>query len=165
MKQNVASLLRARGFTAKALALWCGRKESWISKILTEPSRDFPLKYWDRMANFLGVSAYQLLQPGLSSLTERRSGTDRRTIKERRVSAGHRAMLPAMGEVETHRPRRHVVAEAHRLTHEFESQLAALLQTATDAGHQDSTPGRTVAQTRRHPRDDRGPRAKTGRRD
>lgn len=41
-------------------------------------------KYWDRIADFFGVETYQLLQPGVASLTERRKA-ERRNGRERRV--------------------------------------------------------------------------------
>lgn len=85
MKQNVAALLKGRGLTQKDLADWCHKTQTWASKILDLNSpRVFPLKYWDKIADFLGVSTYQLLQPGISSVTERRK-TQRRSGKERRV--------------------------------------------------------------------------------
>jgi hypothetical protein len=54
--------------------------------MILESSREFPLKYWDKIADFFGISTYQLLQPGVSQLTERRkaqrrSGVERRTIR------------------------------------------------------------------------------------
>lgn len=87
MKQNVSALLKGRRLTQKDLADWCRRSETWISKILKlDSSREFPLKYWDRIADFFGISTYQLLQPGISAVTERRrhqrrGGADRRVGK------------------------------------------------------------------------------------
>lgn len=86
MKQNVDALLRARGQTRKDLAVWCRKTESWISKIMKEERREFPMKYFDRIADFFGLATYQLLQPGLSPMTERRTKVPRRTLKDRRVS-------------------------------------------------------------------------------
>ena len=86
MKQNVDALLRARGQTRKDLAVWCRKTESWISKIMKEERREFPMKYFDRIADFFGLATYQLLQPGLSPLTERRSKVSRRVVRDRRVS-------------------------------------------------------------------------------
>lgn len=85
MKLNIAALLRGRHLHQKDLADWCRNTESWISKIMKlESSREFPLKYWDRIADFFGVETYQLLQPGIASQTERRKA-ERRSGKERRV--------------------------------------------------------------------------------
>lgn len=86
MKQNVNALLRARGLTRKDLAQWCRCSESWISKIMQEDRREFPMKYFDRIADFFGIATYQLLQPGLTPLTERRKG-QRRTKSDRRIGA------------------------------------------------------------------------------
>lgn len=91
MKQNVIALLKGRRLTQKDLADWCRRSETWASKILDlDSTREFPLKYWDRIADFFGISTYQLLQPGVSALTERRKG-DRRSGRDRRVSRRHLA--------------------------------------------------------------------------
>lgn len=85
MKQNVLALLKGRRLTQRDLAQWCRRSESWASKILElDSTREFPLKYWDRIADFFGISTYQLLQPGISAVTERRKG-ERRSGIERRV--------------------------------------------------------------------------------
>jgi hypothetical protein len=86
MKQNIDALLRARGQTRKDLAVWCRKTESWISKIMKEDRREFPMKYFDRIADFFGIATYQLLQPGISPLTERRSKLDRRVMRDRRIS-------------------------------------------------------------------------------
>jgi hypothetical protein len=89
MKSNIDALLRARGQTRKDLAIWCRKTESWISKIFTEDRREFPMQYFDRIADFFGIATYQLLQPGISPLTERRAGTQRRSGRDRRVSRLH----------------------------------------------------------------------------
>lgn len=94
MKRNVDALLRARGQTRRDLARWCHRGDAWIAKIMAEDHREFPMKYFDRIADFFGIATYQLLQPGITPLTERRKSTDRRTGQDRRVS---RAMLGASG--------------------------------------------------------------------
>jgi hypothetical protein len=94
LKTNVDALLRARGQTRKDLAMFCRRTESWISKIFSDPERNIPLKYLDRMANFFGLATYQLFQPGISPLTERRKGTDRRSGVDRRVSRATEMLAP-----------------------------------------------------------------------
>jgi hypothetical protein len=88
MKQNIDAILRARGQSRKDLAQWCRRSESWISKIMKEERREFPMQYFDRIADFFGIATYQLLQPGVSSVTERRSKLPRRTTPDRRVMPG-----------------------------------------------------------------------------
>ncbi len=85
LKRNIDALLKARGHTQRDLADWCHRTEEWLSKALRDDKRGIPVKYFDRMADFFGIEAYQLLAPGMSALSERRSGIERRTMIERRV--------------------------------------------------------------------------------
>lgn len=91
LKHNIDTLLRARGQSRKDLAQWCYRTESWISKIFNNANREIPLKYLDRIADFFGLATYQLFQPGISPLTERRC-IERRTGTDRRVGNTHREM-------------------------------------------------------------------------
>lgn len=86
-KKNIETLLKARGHTRHDLAFWCRRSDAWLSKILGNSDRNLPLKYLDRIAEFFGLAAYQLFQPGISPLTERRNGKDRRSGQDRRISA------------------------------------------------------------------------------
>lgn len=158
MKQNVKHYIRERGLSQKGLAMYCYKKESWASKILTVEKRSFPPRYYDRIADYLGVSLYELFRPGLSHLTERRSGTDRRMMKERRTAPGQRAMLRVSDELETHRPRKGasvVVASSSReiavkrLTAEYERKITALLQAPADTGHEDPAPRTKIAPPRK----------------
>jgi hypothetical protein len=84
LKANVDAILKARGQTREDLSKWCRREVSWASKILNDPNRWFPNPYLDRVADFCGLQVYQLFQPGISPLTERRV-RDRRTGKDRRM--------------------------------------------------------------------------------
>ena len=99
LKQNIDTLLRARGQTRHELAVWVRQStnakkvDPWISTIFTRPNREFQSKYLDRIADFFGLAVYQLFQPGISPLTERRSGHERRTGADRRISA-RRGDLP-----------------------------------------------------------------------
>jgi hypothetical protein len=86
LKSNIDTLLQARGQTRKELAFWCRRSESWLSQIFTDDERNMPLKYLDRIADFFGIATYQLMQPGISPLAERRSASERRSGKDRRLS-------------------------------------------------------------------------------
>jgi hypothetical protein len=66
--------------------MWCRRTDSWLSKILDDQgNRGLPLKYLDRIADFFGIATYQLFQPGISPLLERRKG-ERRSGLDRRVA-------------------------------------------------------------------------------
>jgi hypothetical protein len=85
-KQNIKALLAARGQRPHDLAFFCRRSDAWLSKILGKDDRNLPLEYLDKFADFFGVAPYQLFQPGISPLTERRKGADRRTARDRRIS-------------------------------------------------------------------------------
>jgi hypothetical protein len=91
--ENIRTLLAGRGVDDKALALYCGHKPAWLSKILSgERGMSFP--DLDKVADFFGLTAAQLLQHGISPLTERRrlnrrSGSDRR-VGDRRGSGADR---------------------------------------------------------------------------
>lgn len=90
LKHNIDSLLKARGQTRHELALYCRRSDAWLSKIMSGDEsggdRNVPLKYLDRIADFFGVATYQLFQPGISPLTERRLVHERRSGRDRRIS-------------------------------------------------------------------------------
>lgn len=86
LRENIRTLLDARREDQQALARHCGHDKSWINKFLNE-GRGVTLKDFDKIATFFGIETYQLFQPGISRLTERRLSGDRRTSAERRV--GH----------------------------------------------------------------------------
>jgi hypothetical protein len=143
LKNNVIALLKARGNTRKDLAQWCYRGESWISKILKEPRREFPNKYLDRIADFFGLATYQLFQPGLTHDTERRR-SERRVGKDRRMSHAQRTMVTTAAEINKARVvgKGRDVEEAprqndpvHRLVERFVRELDPLLSQAS-AGRQ-----------------------------
>lgn len=86
-KKNIETLLRTRHQSRHELARWCRRSDAWLSKILGKDDRNLPMKYLDRIAEFFGIAPYQLFQPGISPLLERRTGADRRKGRDRRLSA------------------------------------------------------------------------------
>jgi hypothetical protein len=86
LKHNIDTLLKARHQQRQDLAQWCRRSPAWLTQILTKPEREFPTKYLDRVADFFGIAVYQLFQPGISQLTERRKATERRSGQDRRIS-------------------------------------------------------------------------------
>jgi DNA-binding Xre family transcriptional regulator len=90
VKFNIDALLHQRGLTRKDLAQWCQRSESWISKIFRNPVKQLPAQYWDRIADCFGLATYQLLQPGISKMTERRNPRQRRSGRDRRISHASR---------------------------------------------------------------------------
>jgi transcriptional regulator with XRE-family HTH domain len=89
LRSNIDALLKARGQTRHDLAFYCRRTDAWLSKIFTDnpdvQRNGIPLKYLDRISDFFGIATYQLFQPGISSLTERRKA-ERRLGRDRRVS-------------------------------------------------------------------------------
>jgi hypothetical protein len=87
LKTNIDALLRARHQTRHDLAMWCRRSDAWLSKILGKDNRNVPLEYLDRIADFFGIATYQLFQPGITPLLERRKLVDRRAGGDRRLSA------------------------------------------------------------------------------
>lgn len=107
LKKNIEALLSARGQSQHDLASWCRRSDAWISKILSETSnpkseRGVPLRDLDRIADFFGLAAYQLFQPGISPLTERRKGGDRRSGRDRRVSHLTQELRGALSPANAH---------------------------------------------------------------
>lgn len=87
--ENIRTLLAVRRIDDSALAIWCGHKAAWISKILSG-ERGMPVKEIGKVADFFGLTVCELFSPGISPLTERRKrqrrGTvDRRHGGERRV--------------------------------------------------------------------------------
>lgn len=88
--QNIRVLLQGRGLSQRDLAKWVGHHETWLSKIL-KADRGLKLKEVDRVADFFGMEAYQLLSPGIS--VERRRG-QRRSGRERREATDRRQAPP-----------------------------------------------------------------------
>lgn len=103
--ENIGHLLRKRGYQQKDLADWCGHSAKWISQILNG-ERHLRVVEYDKIADFFGLAVYQLFQPGISPLTERRKRGERRSGEDRRVSHQQRMVLELAKKVEPHRPRR-----------------------------------------------------------
>src|SRR4051812_44848470 len=94
LAENVSALLAARHQKQTELARWCRRSDVWVSQFL-RGERNWQLDDLDRVADFFGLALYQLFQPGISAVTERRSGVERRGKQDRRIGAAHRVMLDA----------------------------------------------------------------------
>lgn len=92
LARNIHAILTARKESQTALALWCHKKVSWINKILAG-RRPMHIDDFDRVADFLGISVYQLFQPGVSALTERRRPGDRRKKQDRRIGHAERTVI------------------------------------------------------------------------
>lgn len=75
--QNIRSLLDKRRIPDKELAFATGHSQPWLSKIL-KGERNLRVEDLDGIAEFFGLTVYELLSPGISTLTERRSGIERR---------------------------------------------------------------------------------------
>src|SRR5262245_16133843 len=81
--ENLRGLLAAQQKDQTALAFAVGKDRSWINKILNG-RRGMSVSELTAIADFFHVEPYQLLQPGISRRTERRSGKDRRSGQDRR---------------------------------------------------------------------------------
>lgn len=160
LRENIKSLLRARKEDASTLASWLNHDKSWINKILNG-HREMQIEDFDRVADFFGIATYQLFQPGISSLTERRISSERRSGKERRIGQTQRAMLTTAGEIERARPGRkgrssHVavvasspLAEAlDRAAADHAKRIDAIISRFTDARDETPTTRRKITATR-----------------
>lgn len=88
LAENIRALLAARGLDAQALAMWCGHKPSWISKVIAG-SRGVQTRDLGKIADFFGLTISQLFQHGISPLTERRR-VERRSPHSRRSGEDRR---------------------------------------------------------------------------
>lgn len=103
LRVNIKALIERDKVTQKALAFAIGKQDSDLSKFLGDKDdRKLTVEDLDRVADFFGVSVYQLLSPGGSVRTERRHG-ERRAGPERRVGHAKRAMREIAEEIEAHR--------------------------------------------------------------
>lgn len=88
LAENIRTLLYRRRLEAGALAIWCGHKPPWISKIISG-RRGVQIPDLGRIADFFGLTIAELFSPALSHVAERRkdqrrSGAERRSGKDRR---------------------------------------------------------------------------------
>ena len=82
LTQNIKALLHERRIPAKDLAFAVGHSQAWLSKVL-RGERQLRTQDLDPIAEFFGLLPYELLSPGISTLTERRSGVERRRHERR----------------------------------------------------------------------------------
>lgn len=132
MKRNIDALLRGRGQTRRDLARWCRRSDAWIAKIMAEDQREFPMKYFDRISDFFGIATYQLLQPGVSHLTERRQAKDRRSGADRRIGAARRLEATPMRQIDITPQEETLLAEWRQLRHADVIRLRDWIATRKD---------------------------------
>lgn len=104
LKRNLHALLTARKESQVALARHVRHSKAWINKFLNDQTDtvEIQIKDVDRIASFFGVEPYQLFQPGISALTERRHGSDRRSGTERRVGHSGRELAILRTELDKH---------------------------------------------------------------
>lgn len=127
IKQNIDALLRSRGQTRRDLAQHVlqtldRRADSWISHIFGAKgyhARVMPSQYLDRIGAFFGLEVYQLFQPGISPHCERRKGSERRVLADRRI-IGRRQDLPTtpIRQVKVTPEDESLLADLHSLPHE-----------------------------------------------
>lgn len=98
LKHNIETLLEVRGMKKADLVRMLPSKSSatgrrtqaYISRILNPPpgnpteQRSMRLPDVERVAKVFGLAPHELLNPGISRYTERRSGVDRRSNTDRR---------------------------------------------------------------------------------
>lgn len=104
LKRNLHSLLSARKESQTALARHVRHSKAWINKFLNDQTDtvEIQIKDVDRIASFFGIEPYQLFQPGISALTERRLSIDRRSGRERRVGHQGRELAMLRTELDKH---------------------------------------------------------------
>lgn len=94
LRLNVESLLAKRRRTKADLAAEMKIDPSTLTKFLNG-TREIQFHHLDGMVSFFGLSAYQLFQPGISPLLERRVLRDRRMgIDRRRSNVDRLAHVP-----------------------------------------------------------------------
>lgn len=113
LSENIQALLRARKLSQHDLAQWCRHSDPWLSAFLSG-KREVQLADLDRIADFFGIATYQLFQPGISQVTERRKPGERRCGRDRRLSNAQRQMMVVGQEIDRVRPpRRHSDRDEH----------------------------------------------------
>lgn len=103
LKHNIDTILKDRKQTRRDLAQYVRQSmnnkviDPWISHIFNDPEAEIQMKYLDRIADYLGVRVYQLFQPGISHLTERRKA-ERRSGRDRRLAAMNQRVRHTLSE-------------------------------------------------------------------
>lgn len=97
LRENIRAMLAARNESQTSLAAYCRHNKSWINKFLNE-GRGVQVEDLDLIAAFFGLDPYQLFQPGIARVTERRKA-DRRSGQERRIGVAGRLASSLQQEV------------------------------------------------------------------
>lgn len=113
LRAHIADLLMIRKEDQQALARYCGHERSWINKVING-HRELQIQDLDRIADFFGIATYQLFQPGISPISERRERKDRRQGQERRIGHQQRELHNVAEDMNLHRPRAHTALTQRR---------------------------------------------------
>lgn len=159
LRENIKALLLGRKEDASTLASWLGHDKSWINKILNG-HRDMQIEDFDKVADFFGVATYQLFQPGISALTERRVRyDDRRSSRDRRISHEQRIMRGVASRIDRVKDNPHEAARTTRTTAalraivtDFEARVSRLLAEQDYPGGQAPKTRAAVPKARRRRR-------------
>lgn len=161
--ENVSALLKRNSLSQHDLAQWCRRSDVWVSQFFTG-KRGWKIDDLTRVADLFGLEPYQLFMPGIVETTERRSGRDRRSDKDRRQIPAQRAMLRASQEIDAHRPPRKepnyaaAMSSIRQLAAESEKLYQRILAEFTEnARGQAARSGETVPKTSARVRNARRP--------
>lgn len=160
LAENVRALLAREHQQQTDLAQWCRKSDVWVSQFL-RGERNWRLEDLDRVADLWGLQAYQLFIPGIADRSERRSGTDRRTVKDRRIGHAARAIFRVADELDRTHHRRRISPHADvaatvtldalkRLTAKYERDVAALLQATSDTRFEAPAVGEQKPSTRQN---------------
>lgn len=156
LRENVKELLRRRGHNQNQLAFALKRHPTTVNKFLMG-TREVQLADLDGMADFFGIPVYQLFQPGISRLTERRV-LSRRRDADRRIGHDQRKMAELASEMEAHHPHRkggiHVLSASSLATElrraaADHARLVDRLISEAASGRQAPTPGAAVPKPRK----------------
>lgn len=101
LAENVLTLLKRHGYSQHDLADHCRHSDVWASQFLNQQKRMWQLEDLDKVADLFGLQTYQLFIPGVSALTDRRSGLDRRSSRERRLTLQARRAGALRAELES----------------------------------------------------------------
>jgi transcriptional regulator with XRE-family HTH domain len=150
LRENIKALLLVRKEEQKSLALAASIDPSTLSKFL-KGEREIQLANLDAVADFFGIATYQLFQPGISVLTERRV-SERRAGRDRRIGHAQRQLGALRAALEPARPKRGRdvgtdPAAIQALVVEFQRRFTALLAQA-DARRQATAPRETLTKPR-----------------
>jgi len=131
LRMNIELLLNRRREEQKALAAHMGRHPTTLNKFL-KGTREIQMVDLDKIADFFGLATYQLFQPGIAPLTERRKVRDRRTGIDRRISRRMDTDLHYDEGTPVAGPKRSTGVWADGASIEVVAQIAAIAASLTD---------------------------------